>query len=196
MAKTLTNDGFMSIDIDDNLLSLKVQRMLKKLNDPGLRTDINKYIGTQLNQYVPQGDGRNHSSGKSLRDSMEADEFGISWSTPYAHYQFEGVVYEPNMIGFDAGGNVIWRSKKGSTKSPTNRELGTPGVAVLTPQFGQQYVSDVEDIYWEFGYTTPGTRSHWDQLYTTVGGDQESRSFRRAVNLQISNMVKRALKGV
>lgn len=196
MAKTPISDGFMYVDIDDSLLSRKVQRILQKLNDPGLRTDINKYIGTQLNQYVPQGDGRNHSGGKSLRDSMEADESGISWSTPYAHYQFEGVVYEPNMIGFDSNGDVVWRSKKGSTKRATDRLLGTPGVAVLEPQFGQQYVPDVEDIYWKFGYTTSGTRSHWDRPYTTVGGDQESRSFRRAVNLQISNMIKRALKGV
>lgn len=57
----------------------------------------------------------------------------IEYNTPYAHYQYEGIVYGPNIPIRDAGGNIAgWYSAP--NKNPTGRQLQ---------------------------YHTPGTGGHW-----------------------------------
>lgn len=52
----------------------------------------------------------------------------IEYNTPYAHYQYEGIVYGPNIPIKDAEGNITgwWSPPK---KNPTGRKLQyhTPG---------------------------------------------------------------------
>ena len=174
------------ISIDDSLFSRKTNSMLKVLNDPSLRYEINEIIGNRLNKYVPKSTG-----GGALRESLEIDESSVSWNTPYAHYQWEGEVYGPNLIGFNSDGAVSWISRK--PKHPTGRRLGeSAGKAWLRPQFGRKYNDGVEFIPWTFGYTTNGTQSHWDKLYTESTSD--SRAFRARTNAEISRFVKKALQ--
>lgn len=46
----------------------------------------------------------------------------IEYNTPYAHYQYEGIVYGPNIPIRDAGGNITgWYSPP--KKNPTGRPL-------------------------------------------------------------------------
>lgn len=46
----------------------------------------------------------------------------IEYNTPYAHYQYEGIVYGPNIPIKDAEGNIIgWYSPP--KKNPTGRQL-------------------------------------------------------------------------
>ncbi len=52
----------------------------------------------------------------------------IEYNTPYAHYQYEGIVYSPNIPIKDAEGNITgWYSPP--KKNPTERKLKyhTPG---------------------------------------------------------------------
>ncbi len=54
----------------------------------------------------------------------------IEWNTPYAHYQYMGEVYGPNIPKYDSEGNLIgWFSPP--KKYPTGRELQQhePGTA-------------------------------------------------------------------
>lgn len=172
------------ISIDDSLFSKKTNNMLKVLNDPSLRYEINEIIGNKLNQYVPMKSG-------ALRESLTVDESSVSWSTPYAQYQWGGEVYGPNLIGFDSSGTARWISRK--PKHPTGRKLGeSAGTAWLKPQFGRKYNDSIEFIPWTFGYTKPGTQSHWDKLYTE--SNQDSRAFRARTNAEISRFVKKALQ--
>ncbi|MCI9081481.1 MAG: hypothetical protein HFI70_04005 [Lachnospiraceae bacterium] len=48
----------------------------------------------------------------------------IEWNTPYAHYQYESIVYSPNIPIKDSEGNITgWFSPPGQKKKPTNRTL-------------------------------------------------------------------------
>lgn len=46
----------------------------------------------------------------------------IEWNTPYAHYQYMGEIYGPNIPEYDADGNLIgfWSPPK---KNPTGRPI-------------------------------------------------------------------------
>lgn len=48
----------------------------------------------------------------------------IEYDTPYAHYQWEGIVYGPNIPIYDDSGNVTgWFSPPGKKKKPTGAVL-------------------------------------------------------------------------
>ena len=48
----------------------------------------------------------------------------IMWDTPYAHYQYVGEVYGPNIPKKDKEGNIIgWWSPPGKKKHPTGRPI-------------------------------------------------------------------------
>ena len=95
--------------------------------------------------------------------------FGHHWDSPYAHYQYEGVVYAPNKAVWNYNNIVGWRTPKGVEKYPTDRTLGTPG-----------YLNG-----WTFGYTTFGTTHHWDKEM------MKDRNARRAMNIRITAYLKR-----
>lgn len=48
----------------------------------------------------------------------------LEYNTPYAHYQYVGEVYGPNIPRTDDDGNVIgWYSPPGKKKHPTGRKM-------------------------------------------------------------------------
>ena len=68
--------------------------------------------------YVPK------DSGALISSSYVDGECNIHYNTPYAHYMYMGEVYGQNIPFFDENGNIImWRSKKGVTKTPTGRDI-------------------------------------------------------------------------
>lgn len=158
------------IKVDEFRTHRQKQLLKNYLNEPGVRKSINEMIGNYINNYVPMESGE-------LRNSMRANEKSISWGAnseagKYAHYQYEGEVYGPN-IPITQGGIIVgWHSIAGSTKSPTGRELGIPG----------------EWKGWIFGYTTPGTKHHWDKLF-----NQDIRA-KAEVNREITRQLKRECK--
>lgn len=146
--------------------SRKMARLLKLLNDREIKTYVNRIIAREIQPYVPMKEG-------GLRASLRVGENFISWGhgLNYARYQFGGEVYGANypivadgkLLGFfntssnkrypifDSNSGTItgWFSLPGVSKYPTGRKLGTPG----------------KWRDWEFGYTTPGTQSHWTDVY-------------------------------
>lgn len=70
------------------------------------------------NSYIPFDEG-------TLRDSGHIEDgTDIVWSTPYARYMWNGIVYEdPDLhcAGFKTENG--WRSRKNVQKVPTNRKL-------------------------------------------------------------------------
>lgn len=83
--------------------------------------------------YIPFDEGR-------LKDSGHIENgTDVVWNTPYAHYMWEGIVYEDpelHSAGFQLkdGG---WRSRKGVSKVPTDRKLTYQGEATR----GEKWVS-------------------------------------------------------
>lgn len=162
--------GTISLTYIDNFSRKTLEYLNKVENDSAILEHINNIVGTHLNQYVPMQSG-------TLRGSMHADENGVHWTTPYAHYQYMGIVYEDNKPIFNRGNIVGWKSPPGKgTKRPSApvRMLGVPGYL----------------LGWTFGYTTPGTQHHWDEIYTTNSWRTGS-NVKAQINMEITNYVKR-----
>ena len=59
----------------------------------------------------------------SAQPSTEIGSGEVIWNTPYAHYQYMGIVYGPNIPIVKDGVLMGWFSPPGRPKSPTDREL-------------------------------------------------------------------------
>lgn len=95
---------------------------------------IQKHVAQQVltlsDEYIPFDEG-------TLKDSGRIENgTDVVWNTPYARYQWNGIVYEDPVLhcaGFitDAG----WRSRKGVQKIPTNRKLTYQGGTLRGPKW-------------------------------------------------------------
>ena len=123
----------------------KQEELLKMLEDKQVRKHINTLVKDAINPFVPMKSG-------ALRRSAIVTHLSITWGRglKYAGYQYRGEVYGPNYPIVRSGTIIGWYSKPGVRKHPTGRELGLPG----------------EWKGWKFGYTTPGTKHHWDSKFS------------------------------
>lgn len=105
--------------------SLDIRDFKKILSNHGLQAGgrVQKFIDSevvrQCEPYTP------FLSGTLARSPYLATEFGsglVTYSTPYAHYQYYGIVYGPN-IPMMIDGEQVWRSPKGVAKTLTDRKL-------------------------------------------------------------------------
>ena len=71
--------------------------------------------------YVPASPDRTLEF--SAQASTEIGSGQVIWGTPYAHYQYMGIVYGPNIPIIQDGILMGWFSPPGRPKSPTDREL-------------------------------------------------------------------------
>lgn len=73
--------------------------------------------------YVPASPDRTLEF--SAQASTEIGSGLVVWNTPYAHYQYVGIVYGPNIPILDPDTGVLmgWFSPPGRPKHPTDREL-------------------------------------------------------------------------
>ncbi len=149
------------ISVDSQSLDGKLSKLI---NNSDVMREVHRLLGEQCNKFVPEKTG-------ALRASMNPTPEFVSWSTPYAHYQYEGEVYGPNYPIMREGNIVGWYSRPGVQKYPMGRELGIPG----------------EWKGWHFGYTTLGTHHHWLDEAMKNGGKQE---FTKRVNKLLSQKAR------
>lgn len=71
--------------------------------------------------YVPASPNR--ALEFSAQVSTEIGSGMVIWNTPYAHYQYMGIVYGPNIPILQDGVLMGWFSPPGRPKHPTDREL-------------------------------------------------------------------------
>lgn len=143
----------------------KQRELLAMLNDKSVKLQVNEIIKDGMNEFVPMKTG-------ALRASAQVTPESISWGKglKYGRYQYGGEVYGPNFPIIKGKTIVGWYSKPGMKKYPTGRELGVPG----------------EWMGWKFGYTTPGTKHHWDRLFTYQP--------KMKANLEVTRLLKRECK--
>lgn len=148
-----------------NIPGTAVQNKLRAiLGNPEVMTIAHRLLGEFCTPYVPMWSGQ-------LRLSMKYDNESVRWETPYAQYQYEGIVYAPNNPIIVNGNIVGWYSRKGVSKYPTTRVLGTPGVWKG----------------WRFGYSTENTSHHWLDKAMEGGG-------KRRYSLRLTQALKREVK--
>lgn len=142
--------------------------------------------------YVPSSTGDEDAG---LRGSVKVTPDSIIWgdNLAYAHYQYEGEVYGPNTPGA-VNGAPAWKSEP--EKYPMGRELGVPGSAYLRAKWyvGSRPISwalggvRAPWLLYTFGYSTPGTGHHWDELFNKDIGTK------RQANLEITRYLKAECK--
>ena len=143
----LTND-ISGLSTNEDLLS-NIHTQLAKMCDP----------------YVPM-------ENSDLARDITISSNGVTYNSPYAHYQYMGIVYGPNLPQIENGVVTGWRSRK--PKSPTNRKLGTEGYLL----------DDKGNVMWEFGYTKdyhPLATSKWDKQMLNDKGDEFYRFVENAI---------------
>ena len=109
---------------------------------------LNLQVAADCDPYIPFRQGQ-------LRNSLTYPQgvYGgeLEWNAPYAHYQYTGIVYGPNIPIRDAGGNITgWYSPP--SKNPTGRPLT---------------------------YHTAGTGDHWFEKAKAQHGDDWVRLVKR-----------------
>ena len=85
-----------------------------------VQATIDKRVMDYCKPYVPMQTGVLANSPYTMTVLGSGE---VIYPGPYAHYQYYGEIYGPNIPIEGAEGNVIWRSKKGSKKEPTGRSL-------------------------------------------------------------------------
>jgi hypothetical protein len=94
------------------------------LEDHGrVQQTIDQSVIDYSRPYVPASPDRTLEF--SAQASTEIGSGTVIWNTPYAHYQYMGVVYGPNIpiIEPETGVLLGWFSPPGRPKHPTDREL-------------------------------------------------------------------------
>lgn len=129
--------------------------------------EIGEDVGKTFGKFAPYNPEGNHVHLKDdYRVDIAKNYVSVVWgyhgapTEAYAHYQYEGVVYEKNFfLGYAQGANKsgsagvpVWRSYKDEKKKRTSRHLGTP--------YSFQYKGQTVTL----GYSTPGTGSHWIEV--------------------------------
>ena len=81
---------------------------------------IDEAVIRECTPYVPASPDRTLEFSAQLSTEIGSGE--VIWNTPYAHYQYMGIVYGPNFQVMIKG-SLEWRSYAGRPKHPTDREL-------------------------------------------------------------------------
>ncbi len=169
-------DG-ITFDINlDYTIGFLSDDLRKVLTDEETMVEIYKIYAKLMEPYVPANTG-------SMYEGAQITAEGVTYPGPYAHYQYEGIVYGPNLPGWESYDTPGWRGPSGNgSKHPTGREMGSEGHAVLKPVWvlnaNGEYVkpsTDAESIEWDFGYNRtvhPLATHHWDQAMMEVNGDE------------------------
>ena len=92
------------------------------LDDHGrVQQVIDQKVIDYCQPYVPASPDRTLEF--SAQASTDVGSGEVVWNTPYAHYQYMGIVYGPNIPILQDGILMGWFSPPGRPKHPTDREL-------------------------------------------------------------------------
>lgn len=106
-------DG-LTIDVTGIGIADAVVRALRA--DEATMTEIHNKFAQYMDPYVPMQSG-------TLAQSPRIDANGVHYNQPYAHYQYEGLVYGPNIPIIRDGVVVGFFSRPGEPKHPTGAHL-------------------------------------------------------------------------
>ena len=108
----------MSMEINDDKVLLKLRLNIANIpKDEATMTECHDTLATYMEPYVPMKEG-------ILLGSVQVTPQYVRYggpSAPYAHYQFEGIVYGPNIPIIENGVIVGWWSPP--NKQPTGQPI-------------------------------------------------------------------------
>lgn len=105
----------MSMEINDDKVLLKLQLNISNIpKDEATMTECHNTMVIYMDPYVPMKEG-------DLSKNVEVNAERVRYLSPYAHYQFEGMVYGPNIPIMENGVIVGWWSPP--NKQPTGAQI-------------------------------------------------------------------------
>lgn len=105
----------MGVKINNDTILLKLTYNIKNIpKNEALMTECHNLLAKYLEPYIPMDEG-------NLSHNVNITPEAVSYVSPYAHYQYEGVVYGPNIPIYENGVIVGWWSKP--NKHPTGASL-------------------------------------------------------------------------
>jgi hypothetical protein len=113
----------ISASLDADLFPDDILALLG-LDDHGrVQQTIDQSVIDYCQPYVPASPDRTLEF--SAQVSTDIGSGMVIWNTPYAHYQYAGIVYGPNIPIIDPETGVLmgWFSPPGRPKHPTDRNL-------------------------------------------------------------------------
>lgn len=121
---------------------LGLERWFEQLcSDEQTMLEIHNLYAKMMDPYVPMQEG-------VLSQSTEITSQSVKYTQPYAHYQYEGAVYGPNIPITEGGEIVGFFSPPGQKKYPTGASLN--------------YSKEMH----------PLASSHWDKAMLAAKGDE------------------------
>ena len=113
----------ISARLDANLSPDDILRKFGLEEGGRVQQTIDQKVIDYCQPYVPASPDRTLEF--SAQVSTEIGSGQVIWNTPYAHYQYMGIVYGPSIPILDPETGVLtgWFSPPGRPKHPTNREL-------------------------------------------------------------------------
>lgn len=137
-------------DVKANVNEKAIKDKIENLVDDSVMIEIHTLFAKMIDPWVPKNEG-------ILSQTLQITSEFVRYYAPYAHYQYVGEVYSPNIPVYEGGNIVGWFSPPGKKKHPTGRPLGKPG----------QLTDSQGNVIWTFGYNReqhPLATSHWDKV--------------------------------
>lgn len=106
----------MEVKIDVHIDADKLTRQFEALKDDKSMYEVHDLFAKLMNDYVPMSEG-------VLSQSLDVTKDRVRYNTPYAHYQYVGEVYGPNIPIIEDGIVVGFFSIPNQKKKPTGREI-------------------------------------------------------------------------
>lgn len=117
-------------------------KLNKLIQDKATMTEVHSLFAQMCNPYVPMDEG-------VLSQTLEITDKSVRYNVPYAHYQYIGEVYGPNIPIIEDGVIVGWFSPPGQPKTPTGRpiEYNTEKHPLATKEWDKAMIRDRGDEF-------------------------------------------------
>lgn len=131
---------FISIDVQVDQGA--IQKKIDSLIDDTTMLQIHNLFAKMCDPYVPMDEG-------PLSQTTEITPEYVRYYQPYAHYQYTGLVYGPNIPIIKDGFIVGWFSPPGQPKYPTGAAIqyNTEKHPLATKEWDKAMMNDKRDEF-------------------------------------------------
>lgn len=127
-------------------------------NDKTFGIELHNILAKMCDPYVPMMDG-------DLSQTIEVTPEYVRYKMPYAHYQYTGIVYGPNIPITEDGVIVGWFSPPGQPKFPTGYPIqyNTQMHPLATKEWDKAMMRDNKDEF--LAEVQAALRRRYNDLY-------------------------------
>lgn len=141
----------MQNDIDDRAIVNLILKVSEIPTDKTVMTECHNTLANYMNPYVPMQEG-------ILSTNVEVTDTSVHYLSPWAHYQYTGIVYGPNIPIFENGVIVGWWSRPNKQPTGKNINYSTEKHAKATHHWdkaminekGKEFTQDITNIITDY----------------------------------------------